>query len=403
MSLEFTWMQIPEQRRKRLILLFVSSFITAAVLWAGRKVMVPFLLGLFLVYLLHPIARMLESGLLRLESYRWLRFMHKAARPLSIVLTYLLLIALLAGFFSILVPIITEQAQNLWDEKDLVLNYLSSYFSNLLENIVQQYHLLPPALRTRLDAQLAQLDTKFGDLGQEAVTLLGNILQQATESAALVISYTFSLALAVVMIPFWAFYLMLDSEKLSDSVVHLIPTSIREDMLKIATLVDNIFGAYLRGQLLLSLAMGIMSTLVFTLLGVNFAVLLGVIIGIFKMIPSIGPIIGAIPAILIALVQDPSLALWVIVYSFTVEQVENFLIAPHVMGHSVRLHPAVVMVVLVLGSELNGILGLFFAPVVTAILRDIFRYLYYRTSPDPTTPEEALQKVWRAEPFDMQI
>ncbi len=399
MSLGFTWMQIPEQRRKRLTLVFIAAIISGAILWAGRNVILPFLIGLFLVYLLYPIARQFETWMRRLRSRRGLSWLAKAARPLSIVITYLLLIALIAGFFAILVPVISDQSKALWDEKDAVLNYLS----NLLENIVQQYHLLPPTLRSRLDVQLNQWDTKFGDLGQEALNLLGNILQQAVEGTAWVISYTFSLALAVVMIPFWAFYLLLDSEELAASTVHLIPTTIREDVLKIATITDSIFGAYLRGQLLLGLLMGLVSILTFTLLGVNFAVLLGVIMGIFKMIPSIGPIIGTIPALLVALVQDPSLALWVGVYALAVEQVENFLISPHVMGHSVRLHPAIVMIVLVLGSELNGVLGLFFAPVVTAILRDVFRYLYYRTSTPPTVPDEALQRVWRAEPFDMRL
>ena len=252
--------------------------------------------------------------------------------------------------------------------------------------------MLPEQVQTEIEAYVA----RFSEL-------VGEIVQQVVGSTAVVISYTFSLVLAILIIPFWTFYLLLDSSQLGGAFVRSIPTTIRADVLKIAALIDGAFASYLRGQLILGLIIGVISTIFFSVAGVQFALILGVIAGIFEMIPNIGPILGAIPAMIVALAQNPSLALVVAIYAFAIQQIENIFISPRVLGRSVQLHPVLVMVVLVIGSEIAGVLGLFLAPVVTAILRDLFRYFYYRMDEEPLSPEEALQKVWQAEDFDIRV
>ncbi len=111
--------------------------------------------------------------------------------------------------------------------------------------------------------------------------------------------------------------------------------------------------------------------------------------------------LGGIPAVLVALIQDPVLALWTALFAFGIQQVENMFLTPRVVGHSVKLHPVVVMVVLIMGSEIGGLAGLFLAPVVTAVLRDLFRYVYYRLEDCPLSPAEALRKVWEVDEFDI--
>jgi len=185
--------------------------------------------------------------------------------------------------------------------------------------------------------------------------------------------------------------------------VRSIPISIREDVLKITALIDAVFASYLRGQLLLALIIGSISTIFFGIAGVQFALILGVIAGLFELIPNIGPILGAIPAILVALAQNPTLALVTAIYAAVIQQIENIFITPRVLGRSVQLHPVLVMVVLVIGSELGGLIGLFLAPVTTAVFRDLFRYVYYRLEETPLSPSEALEKVWRAEAFDIRV
>ena len=82
---------------------------------------------------------------------------------------------------------------------------------------------------------------------------------------------------------------------------------------------------------------------------------------------------------------------------------ENLFLTPRVLGRSVKLHPVLIMVVLVIGSELGGLLGLFLSPVITAVLRDLFRYLYYRFGDVPASPEEALHLVLAEDKFELVV
>ncbi|HOT92390.1 MAG TPA: AI-2E family transporter [Anaerolineae bacterium] len=387
-SIGDAWRRIPISRRKQLILVLVALVIIGLAVWTARTVLIPYIFGLVLAYVLAPLVRFFERGFLWLSRRRHLRFLRRAARGLAIGLVYLLVLATLVGFFSVFVPMLIDQGKALWAARDTIWRYIY----RLGENVVEQYRLLPEQVRVQIDENI----TKFG-------AQVGKIIQQAVGGTAVVISYTFSLLLAILIIPFWTFYMLLDSRKLSQTFVRSIPASIREDVLKIAALVDAVFASYLRGQLLLALIIGSVSTIFFGIAGVQFALILGVIAGLFELIPNIGPILGAIPAILVALAQDPTLALVTTIYAVVIQQIENIFITPRVLGRSVQLHPVLVMVVLVIGSELGGLVGLFLAPVVTAVLRDLFRYIYYRLEETPLSPAEALAKVWSAETFDIQV
>ena len=382
------WRRISLSRRKQMILVLVALLLLGLIVWTARTVLIPYVFGLGLAYVLAPLVRFVERGILWLSRRRYLGFFKHIARGLAIGIVYLLVLAILVGFFSIFVPLLIEQGKSLWEARDSIWEYIS----RLGEDIVEQYRLLPEQVRVQIDDNL----TRFGEQ-------VGKILQQAVGGTAVVISYTFSLVLAILIIPFWTFFMLLDSHKLGQTFVRAIPISIREDVLKVVTLIDAVFASYLRGQLLLGLIIGSVSTIFFGIDGLQFALILGVISGIFEMIPNIGPILGAIPAILVALAQNPTLALVVAIYAVIIQQIENIFITPRVLGNSVQLHPVIVMVVLVIGAEIGGILGLFLAPVTTAALRDLFRYFYFRLDDPPLSPADALAKVWGGEEFDMKV
>lgn len=382
------WLAIPAPRRWRLVLVILGLTILGAVLWRTRTVLAPFMLGLLLAYLLAPMVKLIERGWRWIGRRRRLRFLDRAARPIALVLTYLLVIATLVGFSALIVPLLVQQGQMLWAEREKVWQYVT----DLGDSVVAQYRLLPPQVQTRIDETLSRFSSQ-----------LGMIIQQALSGTAVAISYTITLVLAVLLIPFWTFYLLLDSAGLAQSAKDSIPLAIRADIIKGLELVDSVFGAYLRGQLFLGLIIGSLSAIVFSIMGVRFALFLGLLAGIFELIPNIGPLLGAIPAVLVALAQRPILALWVALYAVGIQQVENIIITPRVLGRSVKLHPVVVMVVLVIGSEIGGLVGLFLAPVLAAALRDLFRYLLYRSSDVPLSPEAALHEVLHGKHFDLEV
>jgi predicted PurR-regulated permease PerM len=154
-----------------------------------------------------------------------------------------------------------------------------------------------------------------------------------------------------------------------------------------------VLSAYLRGQLLLNLSVGVMTTVGLSLIHIDFALLLGTIAGLFEMIPVLGPVLAAIPMIIVTLATSPDKLLWVIGLAFVVQQVENAILVPQITHGTVKLHPALAMIVLVVGSAVAGIVGVLLSIPLTAMVRDIANYLYLRLSDEPLSPQEALNQV----------
>jgi len=382
------WFQIPRTRRHRVLLLLVQLVVLCGILWAARGTLAPYIFGIMLAYLLSPVISFFESSFLWLSKRRRMGFLKRAARTLSILLTYLLALALIAGFIALIIPMIRDQAIAFWDARETIWGAISRWG----ESLIAQYRLLPEQIQSQAEESLTNLST-----------WVTNTVQQALEGTVGAITYTASLILAILIIPFWTFILLKDYDRLKRSMLNIFPISWRSDLVMVMRLLDRTLSSYLRGQLLLGFIIGVISAIALTIIGVRFSLLLGVIAGVFELIPNIGPLLGAIPAILIALAQDPTKALITAIFAIAIQQVENMVLTPRVLGGSVQLHPVVVMVVLVIGSELGGLIGLFLAPVLTALLRDLFKYTYYRLDDEPLAPEIALHKVYASEEFRVEM
>jgi predicted PurR-regulated permease PerM len=204
---------------------------------------------------------------------------------------------------------------------------------------------------------------------------------------------TLSFVVGLLLVPLWMFYVLRDQPEMSATFYRLIPPAYREDARHMIMVLDSLLGSYLRGQLILCLSVGIMTTIGLTILGVDLALLLGTLAGIFEVVPVLGPILGAIPAILVTLAASPSNLLWVIALAFAVQQIENYVLVPQIARGSIQVPPALAILVLIVGSEVGGVLGAILSLPLTATVRDIAHYLYLRLSDEPLSPQEAVFRV----------
>jgi len=232
---------------------------------------------------------------------------------------------------------------------------------------------------------------------------LATTLQDGLVATVRTVSSTVGFIIGLVVIPFWLFYILHDESQVKNGVLQALPQQLRPDVLSVARLVDDVLSAYLRGQLLLVLFVGSMAMLALFIIGVPFALVLGILAGIFEVLPYVGPILGAIPALLVALLSNPASAIWVAVAFFAIQQVENLILVPRISGESVKLHPALVMVVLVIGNELAGFLGMLIAVPITAIIRDLFKYFYLRFQDESVSPEEAMTLIRRGGDVQLSV
>jgi predicted PurR-regulated permease PerM len=361
------------ERRNRLLLWTGLVLLLGAVLWAARKVLLPYVLGLVLAYILFPIVNWFDRQLPdRFHSWQ-------IARPLAIIITYLLLLLVVVGIFAFFVPIVVDQVQFLIDNWPELASQVREWG---IQGLGWYTENIPTDWRNTIE-------TNLQNLADDAVTTL----RAGVVATVTTVFSTASFILGFVVIPFWLFYILHDESEVKSGLLQAIPRQIRPDAACLARLIDDVLSAYIRGQLLLILFVGGMSTIAMLIIGVPFAIVLGLIAGIFEALPYIGPILGAVPAIIVALLSDPISAVWVAVAFFAIQQVENLILVPRISGESVKLHPAIVMVVLVMGNELAGLLGMLVAVPVTATIRDVFKYLYLRFQDEPLAPEDALASI----------
>jgi predicted PurR-regulated permease PerM len=336
--------------------------------WAA---MVPFLLGLVIVYILSPFVNYVDR-----HAPRFLR-RARLSRPLAILLAYIVLFGVIAGLLSYFIPAVVGQATEFGRT---VPGYLDQIETVLRYDISEFLDRIPIEIRSAVDSGV-----------DRAVAGLTDAVQRGLARTVRTISQTVSFVLGVVIVPFWMFYVLNDEVKAKRSFFAMIPEKAREDVRCITTIVDDLLSAYIRGQLLVSVLVFVMCLIALLIIGVDLALLLATFAGLFEFIPILGPYLGAIPAVLIALLGRPVTALWVMLAYFVIQQIESVVLSPRIAGSAVRFHPAAVMVLVIVGSEVAGLWGMLIAVPVAAVTRDVFRYLYLRTTERGATPQMALE------------
>lgn len=360
-------------RRNRLVLIGILALIVGAMIYVARAALFPYLFGLVVAYLVLPLVNLLDRHMPPLLGER------KLGRPLSIILVYLAGIAIVIGVVAFVVPIIGEQVEALWENREALVESASDLVTELLDRYRRD---VPINFQQALEEYLSELPGKVGDVVQEGL--------RRTIGA---VTSTISFVLGFIVVPFWLFYILNDQAEVSAGLLTLIPERFEADVRNLVRITDDIFSAYIRGQLLLCLFVGAMATVGLMLIRVPYALVLGLLAGVFELIPYIGPLLGAVPGVIVAALVSWPTAGWAIVVFFVIQQVENLLLVPRISGRSVRLHPALVMVVLVVGNEAAGLWGMLLAVPVAALIRDVFKYLYLRFSDEEVTPAVALSRV----------
>lgn len=350
----------------RVAVLVVATFVAGLVLWMARDSIRPFILGLLFVYLLDPPVRWLVRRGVR--------------RIFAILIVYVVgIVLIIEGLALTLTPLVNEVIRFVADFPKLAEN-----FDQQLQKLGEFYARLqiPSAIREWIDSALAGVGQGGGSGGGGAD--LSFLMPLITGAGSLI-----GAVFAYFILPVWVAYILKDKTSLVATFDRALPATWRFDTWAVIKTVERDFGQWVRGQILLGFAVGIatfvgllvLSQLVDPIFG-RYAVLLSVIAGLFELVPIIGPIISAVPAVLLAATVGPFAVLAALLLYFLVQQVENSLLVPKIQGNAVQLHPAVVVFAIIVGGSLAGLLGAILALPVTAAFRDVVRYLFRRLSPD---------------------
>lgn len=338
-------------------------------------------LAAILAYILNPLVNLIAHR-------------GRLNRTLATGMVYLGLLALIAVMPVVFVPSILDQAGAIDRAliQDVVQNLIvrvQTYSQNARLNVLGLAVDLTPAY----DQIIRNLEQFSSSLASQSIRFL---LGFASGFASTLLGLLLTLVLS--------FYMVKDSHNIVEYLENLVPAPYREEVVDLVHEIDQVWRAFFRGQLILSTVVGVVTGSGLAILGVPNALLLGILAGILELIPNIGPTIAAIPAIGIAFFQgsthlaisNPWFALVVALMYVVIQQVENNVLVPRIIGGSVHLHPVVVLIGVLGGASVAGILGIFLAAPVIASVRVIGRYAYDKLL-EPSIPAAAVEETAQAE------
>ncbi|TYQ15995.1 UNVERIFIED_CONTAM: putative PurR-regulated permease PerM [Acetivibrio alkalicellulosi] len=324
-----------------IILYFVYTFRIKII-----KITIPLLMAIIIAYLLKPLVIRLERK--------------KIPRKWAILLIYLITVASFVGLVIFIVPHFINNTKELMNTlPDITMEY-RNYFNNIVSTI--RTSKWPDDIKDYIFKEIEKNTDIAENMVMETLkkTLLG-IGKLATAA--------FDLLIAMII----AYYLIKDSNSFSKGAITLIPRQWRNGVIGCFREINGLLSNFIQGQIVTALIVGTMITISLFVIGVKYPLILGMLSGILNIIPYFGPVIGAIPAVAIALIESPTKAFWTIIVVVIIQQIDNAYISPKIIEGRLGLHPVTTILSVLVAGEFFGIVGMLVAVPVVAIIKVIIK------------------------------
>ncbi|KXG75402.1 AI-2 transport protein TqsA [Fervidicola ferrireducens] len=325
------------------LFLFIALSLLAVLIYKVRgkiyNVLLPCSIGVLTAYILNPIVVYLTN-----KGFK---------RKVAVALIYFILICSVAVAMFCVIPVIISELNKLIESIPFYAKQVQSFFNTFKKGYRDN---LPIGMQEVIDRNIIQLENR-----------LMSVLQNLTNRLPGLFSGLFSFILG----PIIGFYLLKDLDELKKSMAMYVPSAYRDGLFRWMRKIDSALGRYIRGQLTVSFIVGILTSAALYLLGIDYALLIGILSAITNIIPYFGPIIGAMPAIAIALLKYPGKIFWIVIVFALIQQLESGIISPHIMGENLGLHPVTVIFSLLVGGTFFGLWGLILAVPAAALLKSI--------------------------------
>ena len=328
----------------------ISGVIFLTLLYLLAPILTPFLIAGFLAYLGDPLVDRLET---------W-----KLSRTMSVLVVFVTIMLGLLLFFLLLIPILESQFKKL---VTMLPNYLDWLSNGVAPYLNKRFGVDPSVL------EVDRLKNVISSHWQETGGVIRNAVQTISKSSVMIFEWVANLLL----VPIIAFYLLRDWDHIVAYIDDLLPRSIQPTCAQIASEADGVLGAFLRGQLTVMLALSVLYAAGLSIVGVDFALLIGLIAGLVSFVPYLGLIVGVIIATIAVLFQshDFTQVLSVLGVFGLVQVLEGTILTPLLVGDKIGLHPVTVIFAVMAGGQLFGFFGILVALPVAAVLAVIMRHI----------------------------
>jgi predicted PurR-regulated permease PerM len=340
----------------QLVMLPLGVLALYAVAQAAGIVLLLFIVAGVIALILNPVVSLLQRT--------------RLPRTLCVITVYLAFFTMIPVIGFLLAGPIGDQATSfagdvpgLIDDASASLDDVQTFFDDNGVNV---------QIKGQTDSALASLQNSIVSGSGEIVTVTGELLRTLVE-----------LSFYVILVIVLSVYMLIYAPRIGELVRTVMPPGDGTPEDDFPTRVQRAVVGYVRGQLLFSAIMGTSAGValwIFGVLGIfpdgrTYAPAFGLFFGVMELVPYVGPVLGALPPILVALVQDPLTAVWVTLLFVALQQLEGHVVAPNIFGHALRLNPLLVIFALLLGGEIYGFFGALIALPIAAILRETVVYL----------------------------
>ena len=310
------------------------------------QIAIPFFMAMIIAYLLNPIVIKMER--------------RKIPRMAGILIIYFIFSVLLASLTIFVLPELINNTKELMNTVPEMTNRYQNMFNSFMSFI--QTSNWPPDIKNSLSKEV-----------QNGAAAAQGIIMDTLKKSLMSLIETLTMFLDFVMAMIIAYYFIKDAEFFKSAFLSITPRKWRNGIIKTGRDVHGVLSNFIQGQLITAVIIGTMEMIGLSLIKVKYPLILGVIGGIANVIPYFGPIIGAIPAVAIALIQSPIKALWAIAVFIIIQQIDNAFISPKIIEGKLGLHPVSTIIAVLVGGEFFGIIGMLVAVPIMAILKIIIK------------------------------
>ncbi|MFD1413965.1 AI-2E family transporter [Oceanobacillus jeddahense] len=300
------------------------------------KLILPFLIAGIVAFLLHPLIEWLHR--------------YRIHRGVAVLIIYLIFFGGAGYAIYRAYPLIVQQVK----EMSHHFPEFIALYQNGLNKIYTSTSFLPESVHDRMDIFIQSLEDTMNNFSGRIIGGFNGMMDAV---------------ILLTIIPVLVFYFLKDYPFIKSFFFRFIPDKYRDETGSICREISKGLGGYIRGQFIISVAVGIISTLCWMWLDLPYALLLGIILAIVNVIPYFGPIIGAVPVVTVAYMTEPQKALFVIIIIFVIQLIESNLLSPYIMGKTVKIHPIGIIFALLLGGQLAGVIGMILSVPVFTMLK----------------------------------
>ncbi len=350
------------------------------IIYVGSKI--SFVFQPFIIAFEALFISFLISGVLFYITFPFVDWLHerKVPRAASITLIYLVFLGLLVLLVLTIGPILQHEFTRL--------------AINIPEKIIEARQLLEILEENALLAQLVDVEAiNIDNITDRIASTASRALTQIASSVAMVLDFTTNLFTTIIIVPFLLYYMLKEKGQglIAGVVRRFAPQEYAVNINSALSEMNRLLSSYVQGLGIVCLCVGILAYIGFTIIGLEYALILSLFILVTNVVPFLGPFIGAIPAVVVGLLESPLMMFLVIVVIVIVQQMESLLISPQVMGRKLALSPLAIILVVLIAGRLGGLLGIILGIPIFTILKIItaHTYEYIQTnSPSEKSKEE---------------